>query len=118
MAIRVVLVRVKEQILGLLKVLHPLLALDQDRPIAAAALHLSGEYASMAFAGTLPEHRGKGAPTTLLAHSMRLAREAGCRYVISETAEQKADQSVVSYRNMIRMGFEEVYLRKNYLFEC
>jgi hypothetical protein len=36
--------------------------------------------------------------------------------MIAETAEEKPDKPVASYRNMRRMGFEIAYLRPNYIY--
>ena len=85
--------------------------------VAAAALHISGNTASMAFAGTLKEFRGLGAQGALLKARIEDARRAGCDYIISETGQDTPEKPVVSYRNMKRFGFEEAYLRKNWIFE-
>lgn len=91
-------------------------ALEGEKPVAAAALYVNGQYASMAIAGTLPGHRGKGAQSALLARRIADAQAMGCRHIISETAEEKPDKPVASYRNMRRMGFELAYLRPNFIY--
>lgn len=93
------------------------LALHNDQPVAAAALHVTGIYASMAFAGTLPDYRGMGGQSLLLKIRILEANKRGCKYLISETAEQKDDKLVASYRNMRKFGFEIAYLRENWIFE-
>lgn len=92
------------------------LAYDGGKPVSAAALFVQGKMASMALAGTLPEYRGHGAQSALIARRLRDAAEAGCRWAVSETAEDKPEQPVASYRNMLRLGFELAYLRPNYLW--
>jgi GNAT superfamily N-acetyltransferase len=92
-------------------------ALHQGQPVSAAALHISGEYASMALAGTLPGYRGLGAQSLLLKTRITEAQRKGCQYIISETAEDKPDRPVTSYHNMKRFGFENVYLRENWILE-
>ncbi len=84
--------------------------------IAAGALFINGYYASLAVAATLPAHRGKGAQSLLLAHRIREARAAGCRLLISETAEERPERPVASYRNMRRYGLQPAYRRPNFLF--
>ena len=96
---------------------HHFLVKYENKAIAAAALHVTGKYASMAFAGTLPEYRGMGAQSLLLRERILLARELGCEYIVSETAEEKPGQQVASYRNMLRFGFEQAYLRQNWIYE-
>jgi GNAT superfamily N-acetyltransferase len=81
------------------------LALDGDEPASAAALFPDGVGAYLGFAGTLPEHRGKGAQGTLLAARILRARELGCRWVATETGEQQPGQASSSYRNILRAGF-------------
>lgn len=93
------------------------LALHDSKPVAAAALHTTGIFASMAFAGTLPEFRGMGGQSVLLKARILDAIELGCKYLISETAEQTADKPVASFRNMVRFGFVTAYLRENWIYE-
>lgn len=90
-------------------------ALHQGKPVAAAALHISGEYASMALAGTLRGYRGLGAQSLLLKTRIIEAQRKGCQFIISETAEDKPERPVTSYHNMKRFGFENVYLRENWI---
>ena len=40
---------------------------------------------------------------------------AGCEVVVTETGEALRDKPSSSYRNIIRAGFSEVYVRANYL---
>lgn len=86
------------------------------RAVACAALFILDEYASLAFAATLPAFRGRGAQSALIARRFRDAREAGCHWMIIETAEETPFKPVASFRNMIRLGFELAYTRPNYLF--
>lgn len=93
------------------------LALRNDLPVAAAALHTAGIYGSMAFAGTKPEHRNLGAQSILLKTRIADAVKLGCKYIIAETAEDKPQRPVASFRNMLRAEFEVVYLRENWIYE-
>jgi GNAT superfamily N-acetyltransferase len=99
---------------------HCWLALDGNRPAAGAALHVSAEASGppagyLGLAGTLPEHRGKGAQSALLATRIERARELGCDAVYTETGEQRPDRPSASYRNIVRSGFEELYVLPNWL---
>jgi len=93
------------------------LAYHGETPIAAAALHIQRQYASLAFAGTLPEYRGMGAQLALLTRRINEAKEAGCSYIFSETAAPTHEKPVQSFKNMIKLGFKEVYQRENWIFE-
>ncbi len=41
---------------------------------------------------------------------------AGCRELVVETAWETADNAAPSYRNMLRYGFKEEYIRPNFLY--
>lgn len=86
-----------------------------DKAVACGALFIGGKYATLAFAATLPEHRGRGAQSALIARRFRDAAAAGCRWILTETAEETPQRPVASFRNMRRQGFEVAYLRPNYL---
>jgi GNAT superfamily N-acetyltransferase len=94
------------------------LALAGDEPAAAAALFADGPGAYLSFAATLPEHRGRGAQSALLATRIRRARELGCRWVATETGEQRPDHPSGSYRNILRAGFAEQYVVANWRKEA
>lgn len=85
-----------------------------DEAAAAGALYVEGDAAYLGFAGTLPEHRGKGAQNALLAARIRRAREVGCRWVSTETGEQLPGSPSSSYRNILRAGFVEQYVVANF----
>jgi len=94
------------------------LAYDGDKPVACAAAFFRDEYASLAFAATLPEYRGLGAQSALIARRFQDASDACCKWMISETAEDRPDKPSASFRNMIRHGFRTAYLRQNYIYHC
>lgn len=86
-------------------------------PIACAAAYFNGDVASLAFAATLPEFRGYGSQLALISRRFEDAAANGCQWMTVETAENKPERRVASYRNMIRSGFDLAYLRPNYLLE-
>lgn len=91
------------------------LALDGDEPASAAALFVSEGAGYLGFAATLPEHRGKGAQSALLAERIKRAGELGCDIVVTETGALREDQPSSSYRNIVRSGFEELLVTANWL---
>jgi GNAT superfamily N-acetyltransferase len=91
------------------------LALDGDEPVGAAALFAADGAAYLGLAGTLPEHRGKGAQSALLAARVRRAAELGCAVVVTETGERRDDRPSNSYRNILRAGFREVGVTANWI---
>lgn len=92
-------------------------AYEKDKAVACGALFIRGEYATLAFAATLPEHRGRGVQSALIARRFRDAADTGCRWLLTETAEETPQRPVASFRNMRRQGFEVAYLRPNYLLQ-
>ena len=90
-------------------------ALDGDEPAGAAALYAAEGVGYLGLAGTLPEHRGKGAQSALLAARIRLAAEQGATRVTTETGVREPGRPDRSYRNILRAGFEEVAVRANWL---
>jgi GNAT superfamily N-acetyltransferase len=91
------------------------LAYDGDDPAGAAALYVHDATGYLSFAATRREHRRKGAQTALLAARIRDAIAAGCTTLVTETGERIPMKPSDSYRNILRFGFEEAYLRPNYL---
>lgn len=87
-------------------------------PAAAAALHVAGPVGWLGIAGTLPELRGRGAQTALLNARIEAAAARGCSVVVTETGEPRDGRPGASYRNIVRAGFEAVYVRQNYLSDA
>jgi GNAT superfamily N-acetyltransferase len=94
---------------------HCYVAYDGDDPAGAAALYVHDGTGYLCFAATRAEHRRKGAQGALLAARIRDAAEAGCNRLVTETGERIPLKPSNSYRNILRFGFEESYLRPNYL---
>jgi GNAT superfamily N-acetyltransferase len=94
---------------------HLFLAREGVDPVAAGALFVHDDVGWLGGAGTLPEHRGKGGQGALLAARIERARELGAEAVVTETGQGIADRPSNSYRNILRAGFAEAYLRPNLL---
>jgi GNAT superfamily N-acetyltransferase len=90
------------------------LALDGEEPAATGALYVAGGVGWLSFGATLPEFRRRGAQSALLAARIRTAAELGCTVVVTETGAQVEGRPSNSYRNILRAGFEEAYVRPNY----
>lgn len=91
------------------------LALDGDEPAGAGAVYVHEGVGWLGFAGTLPDFRGRGAQGAILAARIRRAAELGCRAVVTETGELQEGRPSNSYRNILRSGFDLVYVRPNLL---
>jgi GNAT superfamily N-acetyltransferase len=81
---------------------------------ACAAMVIEDGIAEFGVAATLEQARGRGCQTALLHRRIRDAAEAGCRTLFVETGERVPDRPSGSYRNILRAGFEEAYLRPNW----
>ena len=81
---------------------------------ACAAMLVEDEIAEFGIAATLAEARGHGCQTALLHRRILDAAEAGCRTLFVETGERVPGRPSASYRNILRAGFEEAYLRPNW----
>ena len=90
-------------------------AYDGDEPAGAAALYILDGAGYLCFAATRAEHRRKGAQSALLGRRIRDALDAGCTELFTETGEGIPLKPSNSYRNILRFGFAEGYLRPNYL---
>jgi GNAT superfamily N-acetyltransferase len=94
---------------------HCFVAFGAGVPAATGAVFVTGEVGWLGMAGTLPEFRRRGAQSSLLAARIDTARETGCNVVVTETGEAVEGRASNSYRNIVRAGFEPVYVRQNYL---
>jgi hypothetical protein len=89
------------------------LAWDADEPVGGAALFAHEGVGWLGGAGTLAERRGLGAQSALLAARVARGGELGLTTLTTETGERLPDRPSNSYRNILRTGFEEAYLRPN-----
>ena len=92
-------------------------AFDGERLVAVASLFLYGESAEIAGAATLPDYRGRGAQSALLAARATAAAERGVRWLIAETGKPGPGDTNHSYNNMIRAGFRPLYARRNWIWK-
>jgi GNAT superfamily N-acetyltransferase len=91
------------------------MAFAGSAPAAAGAAYVQGEFAWLGFGATLPAQRRHGAQNALLARRLGEAASRGARIAVTETGERLPDKPSNSYRNILRAGFHERYLRQNYL---
>lgn len=79
-----------------------------------AAMLIDEGIAEFGVAATLEQARGRGCQTALLHRRICDAAAAGCRTLFVETGERVPDRPSASYRNILKAGFEEAYLRPNW----
>jgi hypothetical protein len=85
-----------------------------DETQACAAMHVHEGVAEFGVAATLEPARGRGCQLALLHRRILDATEAGCHTLFVETGERVPERPSGSYRNILRAGFEEAYLRPNW----
>jgi hypothetical protein len=93
---------------------HCYVAFVDGRPAACAAMLADGGVAEFGLAATLEPARGRGCQLGLLRRRIADAAGAGCHTLFVETGERVPDRPGGSYRNILRAGFEEAYLRPNW----
>lgn len=91
------------------------MAFSDSTPIAAGAAYVNGGYAWLGLGATLKSHQRQGAQNALLVRRLNEAKARGARVAATETGERLPDKPSQSYRNILRAGFEEMYLRQNYV---
>lgn len=94
---------------------HCFAAFDGETPAATGALFVTGTVGWLGAAGTLPEFRRRGAQGALLTARIEAGRHAGCETLVTETGQPVDGKTGGSYRNLLRAGFEPLYVRQNYL---
>jgi GNAT superfamily N-acetyltransferase len=81
---------------------------------ACAAMHVHDGIAELGIAATMEPARGRGCQLALLRRRILDAADAGCRTLFVETGERVPDRPSASYRNILRAGFEQAYLRPSW----
>ena len=90
------------------------LAEVDGEPVATGAMRLHDGMAELAFGATLESARGRGCQGAILRRRVADAMAAGCETIFVETGERQEGRPSISYRNILRAGFEEAYLRPNW----
>jgi GNAT superfamily N-acetyltransferase len=91
-------------------------AYEDNEPVATGSMFIRDEYAWFCFAATMPGYRAKGAQTALIQKRIEVANAAGCRHILVETADDKGGNPSPSGRNLMRMGFKQLYKRPNFIY--
>jgi len=94
---------------------HCFLVLADDEPATAGALFVDGDVAWFGMGGTHPDFRRRGGQAALMRARVERARELGVRRLTTETGERAEGRPAASYRNILRAGFREAYLRPNWV---
>ena len=93
---------------------HCFVAWDGDEPAGCGALYVEGRLAWLGMAATRPTHRRRGAQIAVLLARIEAARALGADALYTETGAPAEGGPGPSYRNIVRAGFRESYLRPNW----
>ncbi|WP_271898444.1 hypothetical protein [Candidatus Phyllobacterium onerii] len=92
------------------------LAYEGTLPVAAGALFVDGNWAWLGIDATLPDYRGRGAQTSLIARRIQDGLANGVGGFTAETGQPEAtkENMHISFRNYLKAGFVRAYVRWNY----
>jgi ribosomal protein S18 acetylase RimI-like enzyme len=98
--------------------LLPLAAWDADDLVATGAMRTHQSVGHVFCGATLPQARGRGAQSALIAARVQAASAAGLRWLVTETGAEEPGSHNSSLHNMYRAGFELLYERQNWIFRA
>jgi hypothetical protein len=93
---------------------HLFMSFDGETEVGTGALFVSDGVGWLGFGATKPEFRGRGGQAAVLAARIEAALDLDCRVVITETGEAVPGDKQHSYKNILKAGFRELYLRGNF----
>lgn len=85
-----------------------------DTPAGIGTLFVADGVGWLGFGATKPEFRGRGGQAAVLAARLEAAYDSGCHLVVTETGEAVPGDAQHSYKNILKAGFRELYLRENF----
>jgi hypothetical protein len=89
-------------------------SLAGETPAGIGTLFVADGVGWLGFGATKPEFRGRGGQAAVLAARLEAAYDLGCRLVVTETGEAVPGDPQHSYKNILKAGFRELYLRENF----
>jgi GNAT superfamily N-acetyltransferase len=93
------------------------LALEGNRAVATGLIYVRGDCGWLGWGGTLTPYRRRGAQSVLIAARLKRAAELGAKWAVCETMEPQRGRPSGSYRNLLRQGFQQAYLRPIWVWE-
>jgi len=94
---------------------HIYMSFDDDgKPAGTGAIYVEGDLAYFSFGATAPAFRGRGGQSALLRARVAAALDLGCRTMATCTGEEVPGDPQHSYKNIMKTGFRECYVRRNF----
>ena len=91
------------------------MSFDGDRPAGTGVIFIDGESAALDWGATHPDFRRRGGQTAVLSARIRFGLEQGCSLICTMTGEAVPGDPQHSYSNIRKNGFDEAYLRENWV---
>lgn len=93
-------------------------AWDGDKLVATAGLYVEGRAGQLVSAATLPDYRGRGAQSALIARRVQDGLDAGVRWFSVEVAKPAEGEENPSLNNVERGGFKVLYDRDVWIWKA
>jgi len=90
------------------------MSFDGNEPAGTGGLFVRDGVGFCDWAATAPAFRRRGSQSALLNRRIADAIDLGCRIIVTETGEEVEGDPQHSYKNIMRMGFKEAFVRENY----
>jgi GNAT superfamily N-acetyltransferase len=94
---------------------HLYMSFNGEQPAGTGGLYMKDGVAYLDFGATHPDFRRRGGQTGVLNTRIQAALDAGCSSIVTMTGEAVPGDEQHSYSNIQRAGFEEAYLRENWI---
>jgi len=91
------------------------MSFDGNQPAGTGALYMRDGAGYLDFGATHPDFRRRGGQTGVLNTRIKAALDAGCTSIVTMTGEAVPGDEQHSYRNIQKAGFDEAYLRENWI---
>ncbi|WP_256069843.1 MULTISPECIES: GNAT family N-acetyltransferase [unclassified Streptomyces] len=95
---------------------HSFATWDGSDLVGGGAMHVHQDTAQFFSGATLPQARGRGGQSALLAARARAAQAAGCGWLIAETRAGAPGSRNSSLHNTLRLGFRVLYERQDWIW--
>jgi len=93
---------------------HVFMSFNGEEPAGTGTMLVRDGRAWLDFGATAPKFRRRGGQGAMLARRVRHALELGCAEMLTCTGEDVPGDPQHSYRNILKAGFREEYVRENY----
>ena len=93
---------------------HFYMSFDGDKPAGTGAMFVKDNIAYFDWGSTHQDFRQRGGQGALLRYRINDAINMNCTMMVTATGEEVPGDPQHSYKNIMRVGFKETYLRENW----